>query len=119
MTTEIVTVGEDATRGEVVDYIRFHDLQPDQLDNIVLINRDATFAGAVPIARLLMAGAGQRMAELVQDPLVSVKADTNDREIFELFDKYNLRSLIVLDEQNCPIGAITVDDIVGRMRAKM
>ena len=38
MNTELVVVGEDATRGEVVDYIRFNEIAPDQLDNIVLIN---------------------------------------------------------------------------------
>jgi Mg/Co/Ni transporter MgtE len=33
MNTELVVVGEDATRGEVVDYIRFNEIVPDQLDN--------------------------------------------------------------------------------------
>lgn len=119
MTTEMVVVGEDATRGEVVDYIRFHEIPKDQLDNIILIDRDAALAGNVPIARLLLASAEQRMAELVFEPKLSVTADTQDREIFELFDKYNLRSLTVVDEKNCPIGAITVDDVVSHMRAKL
>ena len=55
MNTEIVVVGEDATRGEVVDYIRFHEISLDQLDNIVLINREARLAGTVPVARLVLA----------------------------------------------------------------
>ncbi len=119
MTTEIVVVGEDATRGEVVDFIQFHEVSPDQLDNIVLINRDAALAGTVPIARLLLASGEQRMTELVFEPLLSVKPETRDKEVFELFDKYNLRSLIVVNDEKCPIGAITVDDIVSRMRAKL
>ena len=45
--------------------------------------------------------------------------DARDKEVYELFDKYNLRSLAVVDAENCPIGAITVDDIVSRMRAKI
>src|ERR1700674_4302093 len=40
MTTEIVVVGEEATRGEVVDFIRFHELSPDQLDNVILVNKE-------------------------------------------------------------------------------
>ena len=40
MNTELVVVAEDATRGEVVDYIRFHEVPLDQLDNVVLVNRD-------------------------------------------------------------------------------
>jgi magnesium transporter len=119
MTTEIVVVGEDATRGEVVDYIRFHEISPDQLDNIVLLNREAQFAGAVPLARLVLSAADQRMSEIVFEPLLTVTPDAQDKEIFELFDKYNLRSLTVVDAKNSPIGAITVDDVVTRMRAKL
>jgi magnesium transporter len=119
MNTEIVVVGEEATRGEVIDYIRFHDISPDQLDNIVLIDRDATLAGAVPISRLLLAASDQRVADLVFEPHLSVTPDTDDREVFELFDKYNLRSLTVIDAEKHPIGAITVDDVVSRLRAKL
>ena len=119
MNTEVVVVGEDATRGEVLDYIRFHELSLDQLDNIVLINRDATLAGTVPIARLILADGEVRMSDLEFQPLLSVKTDIEDKEVFELFDKYNLRGLTVVDEENHPIGAITVDDIVSRMRAKL
>ena len=119
MNTDIVVVGEDATRGEVIDHIRFHDIPPDQLDNIVLISRDAKLAGTVPIARLVIATSNQRLAELAFEPLLSVAADTRDKDVFELFDKYNLRGLTVVNEENCPIGVITVDDVVSRMRAKL
>lgn len=119
MNTEIVAVGEDATRGEVVDYIRFHEVALDQLDNIVLINRDAALAGTVPVARLVLAASDQRMAELAFEPLLSVRPDAKDKEVFEIFDKYNLRSLAVVNEANCPVGTITVDDVVSRLRAKI
>ena len=119
MNTEIVVVGDDATRGEVVDFIRFNEIAPDQLDNVVLINRDSVLAGVVPVARLLLADAEQRMDELKFEPLLSVRAETEESEVFEIFDKYNLRSLTVVDAENRPIGSITVDDIVTRLRAKI
>ena len=119
MTTEFVIVGEDATRGEVVDHIRFHEIPPDQIDNIVLIDRDAALAGVVPISRLLLAGSDQRVSELVFEPRLSVGPEAEDKEVFELFDKYNLRSLTVVNAENHPIGAITVDDVVSRMRARI
>jgi magnesium transporter len=119
MTTDIVVVGEDATRGEVVDYIRFHEIPLDQLDNIVLINRDAALVGTVPFARLVLAAGDQRMSELASEPLLSVTPDMRDKDIFELFDKYNLRSLTVVNESTAPIGSITVDDVVSRMRAEL
>jgi magnesium transporter len=119
MTTEVVEVGEDATRGEVVDYIRFHEVVLDQLDSVIVINRDAAFAGTVSVAKLLLAAPEQRMAELLGESRVSIDAAVEEKEVFETFDKYNLRSLTVVDEENHPIGAITVDDIVSRMHAKL
>ena len=119
MNTELVVVGEDATRGEVVDYIRFNEIVPDQLDNVVLINHYGALSGTVPIARLVIANSEQRMDELRFEPIVSVRSDANEKEVFELFDKYNLRGLTVVDADNRPIGAITVDDVVSRMNAKL
>ena len=119
MNTELVVVGEDATRGEVVDYIRFNEIVPDQLDNVVLINHYGALSGTVPIARLVIANSEQRMDELRFEPIVSVHPDANEKEVFDLFDKYNLRGLTVVDADNRPIGAITVDDVVSRMNAKL
>lgn len=119
MNTEIVVVGEDATRGEVIDYIRFNQIAPDELDNIVLINKDAALAGTVPITRLLLTDPDARMSEIVFRPLLSVKPDAPEKDVFEVFDKYNLRSLTVVNELNQPIGAITVDDVVNRMSARI
>lgn len=120
MNTEIVEVGAEATKSEVIDYIRFHDVASiDQMDTIVLINRDAVFAGTVSAARLVLAAQDQRMEALATEPLISVGAQVEEREIFELFDKYNLRSLTVVDDEQHPIGSITVDDIVSRMHAKL
>jgi magnesium transporter len=119
MNTEIVEVGAEATKSEVIDYIRFHEVALDQLDTIVLINRDALFAGTVSAAKLVLAAQDQRMTALASEPLISVEPEVEEKEIFELFDKYNLRSLTVVDEEKHPIGSITVDDIVSRMHAKL
>ena len=119
MNTEIVVVGEDATRGEVIDFIRFNQIAPDELDNIVLINKDAALSGTVPVARLLLTDPDARMMEIISQPKLSVKPDARDKEVFEIFDKYNLRSLTVVNDLNHPIGAITVDDVVSRMNAKI
>ncbi|PYU03646.1 MAG: hypothetical protein DMG34_12560, partial [Acidobacteria bacterium] len=39
----------------------------------------------------------------------------SEKEVFEIFDKYNLRMLTIIDEDKRPIGAITVDDVVSRL----
>jgi magnesium transporter len=115
MNTEFVFVGELSTRDEVLNWMREQDLNLDQLDTIVLLDRAAQFSGTVPVARLLLAESEQRLAELKVEPLLSLPPDAGEKEVFEIFDKYNLRMLTVVDEEKRPIGAITVDDVVSKL----
>ncbi|HXY24220.1 MAG TPA: CBS domain-containing protein [Candidatus Acidoferrum sp.] len=115
MNSDFVYVSEDSTRGEVLEWLGKQELNLDQLDTIVLLDSKAQYSGAVPVARLLLAPQEERAAALKMDPVLSLGPDADDKEVFELFDKYNLRMLTVVDKQNRPIGAITVDDVVSRL----
>ena len=118
MTTEYVLVGEDAGREEVVGWIRGLDLNAEQLDTILLINKQAVLAGTVSVGRLLMAETAQNMAELRSDPLVFVNPDASEKDVFEMFDKYNLRTLAVVDANQRPLGVITVDDVIKHLQER-
>jgi len=85
----------------------------------VLIRRDATMAGTVRLNRLLVVDVDQKMAELATNQHIFVRPEVSSRDVFEMFDKYNLRSLTVVDQSNRPIGSITVDDVVSHMRAML
>ena len=79
-----------------------HEVPVDHLDSVVLIDLDAKFVGVVPAARLILAAPDAKMRELKLDPSVSVPPKTKEKEVFELFDKYNLRSLVVVDSDRPP-----------------
>ena len=115
MNTEFVFVSEESTREEVLEWMRTQELSLEQLDTIVLIDKAAQFSGTVPVARMLLASPEQRMGELKTEPLLSVTPDASEKDVFELFDKYNLRMLSVVDEEKRPIGTVTVDDVVSRL----
>jgi sporulation protein YlmC with PRC-barrel domain len=116
MNTDFVYVGEAATREEVVAWINEKEVDLERLDTVFLIDGDAKFSGAVAIGRLLLAPEGERMDALKMEPLLSVPPDAEDKEVFEIFDKYNLHSLAVVDESGHPMGSIEVDDVVTRLR---
>ncbi len=116
MNTDFIYVGEGATRDEVVSWIQEKDVDLERLDTVFLINREAQFSGAVAVGRLLFAAPDERMETLKMEPLLSIPPDAQDKEVFELFDKYNLHSLAVVDAFGHPIGAIEVDDVVSRIR---
>jgi Mg/Co/Ni transporter MgtE len=115
MNTEFVFVSEQSTREEVLAWMRQQDLNLEQLDTVVLIDKNTQFSGTVPVGRLLLAAPAQQMSELKTEPLVSVPPDESEKDVFELFDKYNLRMLTVVDESRRPVGTVTVDDVVSRL----
>jgi magnesium transporter len=115
MNTEYVFVGEGTKRDEVLAWIRTLELNLEQLDTIVLLDGKAEYSGTVSVARLLLAAPEQTMAELKSEPLLSIPVDAREQEVFELFDKYNLRMLTVVNEENHPVGTVTVDDVVSRL----
>ena len=118
MNTDFVFIGESSTREEVLHWMRSQELNLDQLDTVVLLDGSAQFSGTVPVAKLLLAGSDQSLGELKTEPLLSVTADADETDVVDLFDKYNLRMLTVVDGNNRPMGAITVDDIVSRLVSK-
>ena len=115
MNTDFVFVSESATRDELIEWLRKQDQNFDQLDTVVLLDEKAQYSGAVPVVRMLLAGSDERLAVLKMDPVVSLPPEADEKEVFELFDKYNLRMLTVVDKENRPIGAIAVDDVVSRL----
>jgi magnesium transporter len=115
MNPQFAFVGEGTTRDEVLLWLRDQDLNLEQLDTIVLLDSAAQLAGTVAVSRLLLAAPEQSMTELKMEPLLSLEPHADDKEVFEIFDKYNLRTLTVIDEHKHPIGVITVDDVVSRL----
>ena len=115
MNPEFVFVGERSTREEILNWMKDQDLNLDQLDTIVLLDELAQYAGTVAVARLLLAAPEEKALDLRTEPLLSVETSAREDEVFELFDKYNLRTLTVVDDDRRPVGTIAVDDVVSRL----
>jgi CBS domain-containing protein len=115
MNTEFLFVSDGSSRDEVLQWMRKQDINLEQLDTVVLVDKNAQFSGTVPVARMLLAAPEQLMVELKTEPLISVTSDASEKDVFELFDKYNLRMLTVVSSDGHPVGTVTVDDVVSRL----
>jgi magnesium transporter len=118
MTTEYLAMQGSASVEEVVEALRRFEGGPEALAVIYVTGPDGDLVGAVPLASTVTAPAGTRLAELTTDPVVSCPVDTPDDQVAELFDKYNLLTLPVVDEQNRLAGIITADDVINLLRGK-
>ncbi len=119
MTTEFLGLPVSATVQNAIDSLREFEGGVEVVSTIYLVDSQGTLVGAVPLARIVLAESSSPMLSLVQEPLVFAHEGVDDKEVAELFDKYNLQTLPVVDEKNKLTGVITSDDVISMLRAKL
>jgi len=119
MTTEFLALPINATVQNAIDSLREFEGGVEVISTIYLVDSQGTLVAAVPLARIVLAGGADPMLSLVQEPLVLAHQEATENEVAELFDKYNLQTLPVVDERNKLTGVITSDDVISMLRAKL
>lgn len=119
MTTEFLALPISATVKNAVDSLREFEGGVEAVSTIYLVDSHGTLVGAVPLARIVLADSTTPMLSLIQEPLVLAHQGVDDKEVAELFDKYNLQTLPVVDDHNKLTGIITSDDVISMLRAKL
>ena len=119
MTTDFVSVSGDATVAEAVQALRAFDGDPESITEIYLLDDKEALRGAVSLARLVMAQPEVRISELTELRVLSCPANTRQNELAELFDKYNLNALPVVDAQARMVGVVHADHVIAFLREKI
>jgi len=102
-----------------IDSMREFEGGVEAVSTIYLVSSQGTLVGAVPLARIVLVPPSTPMLSLTQEPLISSHEGVDDNEVAELFDKYNLLTLPVVNEHNKLTGIITSDDVISMLRAKL
>jgi len=119
MTTEYIALLVGANTNEAIEAMRSFDGRMESMSTVFLVDSHGTLAGAVPLAKIALAPLGTPLLSLIQEPLISCKEDAKEKEFAELFDKYNLLTLPVVDAKSRLMGVITPDDVINMLRAKL
>jgi magnesium transporter len=119
MTTEFLALPVTATVQNAIDSLREFEGGVEAVSTIYLVDSHGTLVGAVPLARLVLADASSPMLSLTQEPLVLAHEGVEENAVAELFDKYNLQTLPVVNSHNRLTGVITSDDVISMLRAKL
>ena len=115
MGTRHLAQPSDATVGDIIENLRGDDSQLKRLTHVFLVQPDGRLVASVPFGRLAVAMPDTPAISLAYRETVRVSMDATADEVVELFDKYNLYALPVVDEEGCLQGAITADDVIGML----
>lgn len=116
MTTEYIAVPPNATVADAIMKLRAFSGETDTINTIYLVHAGGKLAGAVPLASLVLATPDTRLASLSPEHVVYCEADVGEKEVAEMFDKYNLLTLPVIDKEGSLAGVVTADDVIGMLR---
>jgi CBS domain-containing protein len=119
MNTEYIALPVSATVHDAIEALRSFEGGIEAVSTIYLTDSRGTLAGAIPLAKLVLATPETPLLSLTREPLIFCRAGARENEFAELFDKYNLVTLPVVDEQQQLTGVITSDDVISLLRAKL
>ena len=116
MTTDYVALGPHALVEDAVAALK--DFEGDQtvLTHIFLVDEDEKLHGLVPLVQVLLAPRDMPLADLADHHIVSCDLHDGARKVAELFDKYNLRALPVLDSKRKLAGVIYAEQVIAQLR---
>lgn len=117
MTTDYISLRNDAVVEEAVTALRDFEGDLDTLTHVFLIDEDDVLQGIVPLVKVLLAPRDAPLASLAEDHIVSCDVHASGKKVAELFDKYNLRALPVVDEHKKLAGVIYPEQVIAQLRA--
>jgi magnesium transporter len=112
MQDEFIAVGPDWTVGQTIDYMRETPDLPERFWEIYVVDADRKLNGVVALDRLLRTKRPVPIKDLFEEELRPVNATEDQEEVARLFERYNLVSAPVVDDDDRLVGVITFDDIV-------
>jgi len=116
MNVDAITVRENITLEVVLRYLRRRDELPEHTNALFVVDRDDRVVGVLSVSKLLTSDNTLRVSQVMAREFVKFPALTPDKEVAAAFERYNLVSAPVVDENDRLLGRITVDDVVDVIR---
>ena len=116
MNFEIVSIRGDVTCEVVLRYLRRFDSLPDHTDKIFVVDDNDILQGALPIRKLLVADPEEVVENIMAKDVVKFRPEDDVEEAAAAFERYDLVTAPVVDENKKLIARLTVDEMVDVIR---
>lgn len=112
MNVDAVTVRENITLEVVLRYLRRRGDLPETTNKLFVVDRDDHLIGQLMVSKLLTSDTSARASQVMEREFVKFNVMAPAQEVAAAFERYNLISAPVVDDDNRLLGRITVDDVV-------
>jgi CBS domain-containing protein len=119
MTTEYMALKSSARVSDAIDMLRNFEGGLESVSTIYIIGEREKLLGQVPLAKIVLATPETPLMLLSSRHMPTIHPGADEKEVAQLFDKYNLLTLPVIDDEGVLTGVITADDVINMLRAKL
>jgi magnesium transporter len=116
MDFDMVEVREDVTLEVVLRYLRRLDEMPDHTDQLFVVDRNERLKGLLPVNRLLVSDPEVLVGEVMLREFVQFNGRENAHDAAAAFERYDLVSAPVVDDDGKLVGRLTVAAVMDFMR---
>ena len=116
MNFEIVSIRADVSCEVVLRYLRRFDSLPDHTDKIFVVDEHEILQGVLPIRKLLVADPEDLVADVMATDVVKFRPTDNVEDAAAAFERYDLVTAPVINDQKKLIARLTVDEMVDVIR---
>ena len=115
MTPEFADLHSSMTAAEALDHIRLTGVDKETIDICYVIEK-RRLIGLVSLRTLVLANARAVVSDLMDENVISVGTLDDIAVVADMFAKYDLTVMPVVDGENRLVGIVTVDDAIDVMR---
>lgn len=119
MTTEYMALKPAHKVVDAIEMLRNFEGGLESMSTIFILGDKNKLLGAVPLAKIVLAPADTPLMLLSTRFMPTIHPGADEKQVAEMFDKYNLLTLPVIDDDGVMTGVITADDVINMLRAKL
>ena len=118
MSTEYLAFPYNYTAGQTMDLLPREGRDAETIYYIYLVDNKDHLVGALSLRELILARPEQRLADLAKTDLVKLRVDSEQSEVREVLQRYNLLAVPVVDREMVLCGIVTHDDVADIISAE-
>lgn len=116
MSSDFIAVRADLALGVVLRYLRQRSSLPHSTSSLFVWDRDEHLIGTLSLTELLTNDEDIQVQQLIKTDIQGINVYTSAKDVAHTFEKNDLISAPVVNDQNQVIGRITIDDVVDIIR---